>query len=125
MKGISIIALFALMYAAALNAAIYSDTNRMPVQVHNLMNAEGYAIDPSNVRLHAQDTNSLKESLLIGDAPTLPLELRTNNAGWTLWNNFTIKHVDKTPASVNESVPPSLSPTMSQFEYDIKCSFDF
>jgi len=125
MKCINIIALFALMNAGALNAAVYIETNKMPAQVNDLMNAEGYAIDPRSVSLPAQNSNSLRELLLNENALPVPLELRTNNVGWTLWKNFTIKRVDRNPASLNESAPASLLQSISQLEYDVKYSFVF
>ena len=125
MKCISIIAMFALINARVLSAPVYTETNDMPGQIHDLMDAEGYTIDQNNVGLPLQNTNSLRELLLAENARPSPLEFRTNNVGWKPWNNFTVKHVDSNPYAVTEWTPTSFSQTTTQFEYDIKYSFDF
>jgi len=47
--------------------------------------------------------------------------LPTKNAGWTLWNNSSIKHVDRNAGTINGSGPTSIS----AYELDINYSFHF
>jgi hypothetical protein len=127
MKGIRIIALLALLNAGLLKAADFTETNRMPEPVHALMEKAGYAIVQTNLVSPAQDTNSLRYLPLIERNQFTPFETPATKAGWSFWNNTSIKHISRNTDPVNIFAPATLSPytALSQFEYDITYSFNF
>jgi hypothetical protein len=83
--------------------------------------AEGDGIDQTHFSLRPQNPNSLRNLKPVKYPQFIPLKLPTKNAGWTLWNNSSIKHVDRNAGTINGSGPTSIS----AYELDINYSFHF
>lgn len=122
MKHIRIVAMLAMLNAGLSKAGDYAATNKMPLQIHNLMEAEGYAIGQNGIGFPTQITNSLRNVQLIKKPQFIPLVLTTKKTGWSLWNNSSVKYVGR-----NTEMPNTLAPyaSLSQYEYDITYSFGF
>ena len=126
MKNIWIISLLALLAVAPAMAVDLAGTNQMPAPVHALMETAGYGVVPDS--LPVAGTNLLKDLPPIEASRLRPLELPVQKAGWSLWNNTGIKYAGKgNNAPVNVFAPASFSlySALSQFEYDVNCSFEF
>lgn len=102
-------------------AGDYTETNQMPGQIHARMETEGYAIDQKTFSTAQPNLNSLRNLKPVKNARFMPLELPDKKAGWSLWNNSSIKHVARNADAINGSGLTSLS----QYEYDITYSFQF
>ena len=70
-----IIAGLALINAELSLADNFAETNKMPEQIHDLMKAEGYAIDPRNVSIPGQNINLLGNCELSEKTKSIPLEV--------------------------------------------------
>jgi hypothetical protein len=116
-----LLAMLALLNAGQSMAGDYTATNQMPEMIHNLMAAEGDGIDQTHFSLRPQNPNSLRNLKPVKYPQFIPLKLPTKNAGWTLWNNSSIKHVDRNADTINRSGPTSIS----AYELDINYSFHF
>ena len=125
MKSLRIIALLALLAAAPARAGDLAGTNQMPAPIHALMETAGYGVIQTN--LPVSGPNLLKNLPPIEISRLRPLELPVQKSGWSLWNNTGIKYAGKSNAPVNVFAPGnfSLYSALSQFEYDVNCSFDF
>jgi hypothetical protein len=99
----------------------------MPEPFQALMEKAGYAIVQTNLVSPAPGTNSLRHLPLIERNQFAPFDSPAKKAGWSLWNNTSIKHVSRNNDPVNLLAPTTLSPytALSQFEYDITYSFNF
>ena len=113
--------MLALLIAGQSMACDFTATNHMPEMIHNLMAAEGDGIDQTHFSLRPQNPNSLRNLKPVKYPQFIPLKLPTKNAGWTLWNNSSIKHVDRNAGTINGSGPTSIS----AYELDINYSFHF
>jgi hypothetical protein len=87
-----LLAMLALLNAGQSMAGDYTATNHMPEMIHNLMAAEGDGIDQTHFSLRPQNPNSLRNLKPVKYPQFIPLKLPTKNAGWTLWNNSSIRH---------------------------------
>ena len=102
-------------------AGDYTATNQMPELIHNRMAAEGDGIDQTHFKIRPQNPNSLRNLKPVKYPQFIPLKLPTKKAGWSLWNNSSIKHVDRNAGTINGSGPTSIS----AYELDINYSFHF
>ena len=118
--------LISLLAAAPGMAGDDAGTNRMPQPFHALMETAGYGVVQTN--LPVSGTNLLKNLPPIEKSRLAPLELPMQKTGWSLWNNTGIKYAGKgnnTPVNVFAPASFSLYSALSQFEYDVNCSFGF
>ena len=122
MKGTRIIAVMALLNTGILKAGDYTGTNNMPEQIHDLMDAEGYAYVQKQISLPNQSTNSLRNWQFIEKQRFIPFVLPATKAGWSLWNNSSFKYAGRSTDKINVLAPYAV---LTQFEYDIIYSFDF
>lgn len=113
--------MLALLNAGLSMAGDYTETNQMPEQIHALMETEGYAIDQQTLSVTPQNTNSLRNLKVVENGQFMLLELPAKKAGWSLWNNSSIKHLARNADTINGPGPTPLS----QFEYDVTYSFHF
>jgi len=102
-------------------AGDYTATNQMPEPIHALMDTKGDGVDQTYFSLRPQNLNSLRNLKPVKYPQFIPLKLPTKKAGWTLWNNSSIKHVDRNAGTINGSGPTSIS----AYELDINYSFHF
>ncbi len=116
-----IMARLALLNAGLAIAGDYTETNQMPSQIHTRMETEGYAIDQKHLCIAPQTQNSLRNLKPVKHTQFMPWEFPAKKAGWSLWNNSSIKQVDRNPDALNKTAPLSLS----QYELDINYSFRF
>ena len=126
MKRIRIISLLALLAVVPAMAVDLAGTNQMPAPIHVLMETAGYAVIQTN--LPVSGTNLLNNLPPIETSRLRPLELPVQKTGWSLWNNTGIKYAGKgnnAPENVFAPASFSLYSALSQFEYDVNCSFDF
>jgi hypothetical protein len=122
LKGL-LFALMALLNAVPSKAGDYTGTNEMPAQIHYLMDSQGYAFNQKNFSIPKLDTNSLRNLPVIKCQrfiafPSLPAK----KTGWSLWNNSSLKYVDRNYDQIGMFAPYAV---MSRYEYDITYSFDF
>ena len=116
-----LLAMLALLIAGLSTAGDHPATNQMPEPIHDLMETEGYPFAQKNLSLPPPNTNSLRTLKPVKEAQSIPLELPAKKAGWNLWDNSSIKQVNKNANSINGSGLTSLT----QYEYDITYSFQF
>ena len=112
----------ALLNAGLSKAGDYSATNKMPEQIHNLMDSEGYVFDQKHLSPPKQNTNSLENVQFIKGQRFNPFILPAKKAGWNLWNNSNFKYVGRNTDQINLFAPYSALPLI---EYDVTYSFDF
>jgi hypothetical protein len=122
LKGIRLIAMIALLTAGLSSAGDYAATNRMPEQIHFLMETEGYGMVQKNFGRQPQSTNSLRNLQVVGVGRFIPLELLTNKPSWSLWNNSSVRYVGRYSRTQGTFDPAT---ALSQFEYRINYSFVF
>ena len=113
--------MLALLNAGQSMAGDYTATNQMPEMIHNLMAAEGDGIDQTHFSLRPQNPNSLRNLKPVKYPQFIRLELPAKKAGWSLWNNSSIKHVDRNADAINRYGPMSIS----LYELDINYSIHF
>jgi len=90
----------------------------MPAAFHNLMDTEGAGMAPIAFRLRPQTTNLLRNLKPAQYTQFIPLERQTKKVGWRLWNNSSIKRVERNAGAPGSSDLTSLS----QYEFDINYS---
>lgn len=127
MKGVGIIILLALASTGLLKAGGFIGTNNMPEPFHALMETEGYALVQTNLDLPAPGTNSLRNLPVIEQKRFVLIKPSTGKAGWTFWDNASVKYVGKNTDPINIFQPSTLTPfaALSKFEYNINYSFNF
>lgn len=111
------IVLIALLTRVLSNAAEYAETNSMPAEIHSLMESKGNVISQKLVYDSLQNTNSLRNYVVL-ENQTFELFKTTNDKkGWSLWDNSGIKYLQTNAKSATLS--------LSQFEYEIYYPFHF
>jgi len=109
--------LFALFNAVFADASEFTETNRMPAQIHNLMKTTGPDFNRKLSAASEPDTQSFRHSVLIERQSFRLFELTPEKKGWSFWDNSNIKRLRKnTGASTT---------FLTQFEYDIYYPFFF
>jgi len=111
------IAVFALLNVVFANASEYTETNKMPAQIHNLMKTAGYVFNQKLSCSSAPDTHSLRHYAVIERQRFRLFELTPKKKGWSFWNNSTITYVHR------NTEPTTIS--FTHFEYDISYPFYF
>ena len=111
-----------LLIAGSARDGDYSGTNKMPAQVHNLIDSHGYAFSQKPLSLSKQNTNSLRNVPFIEPQRFIPFLLPAQKTGWSLWNNSNFKYVRRNTDPINLLAPFS---ALSLYEYDITYSFGF
>lgn len=114
--------MIALLTAGLSSAGDYAATNRMPAQIHFLMETEGYGMIQKNFGRQPQSTNSLRNLQVVGVGRFIPLELLTNKPSWSLWNNSSVRYVGRYSRTQGAFDPAT---ALAPFEYRINYSFVF
>lgn len=109
--------MIALLTAVLSNASEYAETNSMPAKIHSLMETEGCVINQKLLCSSTQDTNSLRHYVVNERQRFDLLELKSEQKGWSFWDNSNIKYLHKNTETA--------APSFSQFEYDIYYPFNF
>ncbi len=111
-----------MLNAGSVGAGDPAGTNEMPVQIHYLMDSQGYAMDPTPLSFPKPNTNSLRNLQFIVRQRYIPFAFPIKKPGWSLLNNSKFKYVGR-----NNDQTSVLSPyaALSLYEYDISYSFDF
>ena len=113
--------MLALLNAGQSMAGDYTATNQMPELIRSLMDTEGDGIDHAHFSIRPRNTNSLRNLKPVKYPQFIPLGLPAKKAGWSLWNNSSIKHVDRNADAINRYGPMSIS----LYELDINYTFRF
>jgi len=116
-----LLTIIALLNVGQSMADNYTATNQMPELIQNLMDTEGFTIDQTHFSIRPQNTNSLRLLKPVKYTQFVRLEVPAKKAGWSLWNNSSIKHVDRNADAINKSGPTSIS----EYELDINYTFHF
>jgi diacylglycerol kinase family enzyme len=111
------VALIALLTVVRSNASEYAQTNSMPANVRSLMETEGYVFNQKLLYNSTPDTNSLRHYVVNKRQRFDLLELTSKKKGWSIWDNSSIKYLQRNTKTATLS--------FSQFEYDIYYPFNF
>ena len=122
LKGLSIIALLALLDAGPVHAAADGATNCGSAQVRNLLDTAGYTQAQIIRRFAGQNTNSAASFHYFPRGPFAPLVVSAKKTGWNLWDNTSFKSVGREGNQISVLAPSAL---LAQYEYDITYSFEF
>jgi hypothetical protein len=122
LKGLSIIALLALLDAGPVHAETDTATNCVSTQVRNLLDTTGYTQSQIIRRFAGQNTNSAASFHYFPRGPFAPLVVSAKKTGWNLWDNTSFKSVGREGNQISVLAPSAL---LAQYEYDITYSFEF